>query len=156
MSMGPIVIPPPASSGPSWTNIRNGVATLLQTIGSLTPKARTPVTINDDVAIVEFASPGIMPLGHSLMVEIHFRIIVIVNRATVDDSESVLDDYLWPSGVKSIVAAINADRTLGGAVDDCSWVSSGFPYGTPEGYPTGRQSEVVFRCAVNLTYNPPT
>jgi len=43
---------------------------------------------------------------------------VYVHSTSRDESYAALDEYRSPTGNKSIRAAINADRTLGGKVDD--------------------------------------
>jgi hypothetical protein len=148
---GSIVLPPSAPPVASWASIRDGMAARLSTIGTLTVKARTPIssTQEDDIAIVEFASPAIQPHGLSSLIAVDLRVIVQTYRATVEDSERAIDAYLWPRGAQSVIAAVQGDPTLGGVVDDTMWLSSGTPYGTPEGNALGRQSEVQFRCALN-------
>jgi len=150
---GAIVLPPAAAPTASWAAIRDGMAARLSTIGTLTVKARTPIssTQEDDIAVVEFAPQAIQPYGLSLLITVDVRVILQTYRATVEDSERALDVYLWPKGAQSVVAAVMGDQTLGGVVSATEWLSSGTPYGTPEGNALGRQSEVVFRCAVDAT-----
>lgn len=133
----------------SWITIRHALEQRLATVAGMQAMANTPVAlVDDDVAIVLPGLPGIAPMGHANLLEVYARVVVIVNRATVTDSERWLDMYLWPYGSRSVIAAVIGDPTLGGTVDDTFWVSTMTPYGQPDNSPTGRQSEVVFRCAV--------
>lgn len=55
--------------------------------------------------------------GRGLDVE-EYAVEVFVAEVSDIGSQDVLDDYLEPDGPLSVKAAIEADRTLGGLVDD--------------------------------------
>jgi hypothetical protein len=68
-------------------------------------------------------------------------------RGRGTDAQDALDAYLWPSGDNSIIAAVYADATLGGEVDDTEFASVG-AHGAVADKPGAFQAEVNFRCAV--------
>jgi hypothetical protein len=48
-----------------------------------------------------------------------FDLWVYVSPSDLPRAQEAIDEYLAPSGAKSVRAAINADQTLGGVVDGC-------------------------------------
>jgi len=134
----------------SWAAIRDGMGTRLRTISVLAVHERAPAAVTDgDVAIVTIGQQGIVPVAHGGVVEVYVRVVLIVARATPEDAERAIDGYLWPVGATSVIAAVMAEPTLGGAVDWTTWVSSATPYGESPTQGT-RQSEVQFCCAVTV------
>lgn len=134
----------------TWAEIRDGLKTRLVTISGLMAHDTMPSTLPDkDVAVVLYGTPLVLsPSGHARKVEIQVRVIVRVTRATPPDTQDALDAYIWPTGTNSIVAAINAGRTLGGKVDDTRWIGTG-SVGVPEGHPNSLQAELNFSCLVS-------
>ena len=53
-----------------------------------------------------------------------YGVTVFASFANTDVGTQQLDDYLAPSGAKSVPAAIQADPTLGGVVDYCHVASA--------------------------------
>lgn len=96
----------------------------LQTIAGLNTYVHTP----DQVA-VPAAFVGIPPIPqyHQTMGMGRFRLDLTVTVLTSSgwsrEGQLALADYVDPRGDKSIRAAIEGDRTLGGVVDDCIVVS---------------------------------
>lgn len=46
-----------------------------------------------------------------------FALIVVVGRVDEDEAQDDVDDYVSPDGASSVRAIIEADKTLGGAVE---------------------------------------
>ncbi len=107
----------------SWTTIRTGVKTRLDTISGINGSALASLGKTDSVsATVVPLDPLIIPSGHQGKVEIHFAVRIQVNKATLLDSQTLLDGYIWPSGSSSVPAALYGDPTLAAAVDDLNLV----------------------------------
>jgi hypothetical protein len=131
----------------TWATIRDGMKTRLDTISGLTVHDVFPGVLPDkDVAVILPGEPLLEPSGHGSMYDVNIRVVVRVKR-TVKDAQALLDDYVWPSGAKSVIAAVQAGSTLGGAVDGVVDVRvSG--YGTVEDANTW-QAEIQFRARVS-------
>ena len=117
------------------TQVRAGVRTALRTIATFDPgqvHATRVATITPPAAIVEPA-PGVFYEydTSSDSHDLHLVILVLVSRADDASAWTELDPYLNPSGVQSISAAIEADPTLGGIVDDTD-VAAALDYGDYE------------------------
>lgn len=100
--------------------LRQGLATNLATISGL----RVNSTIKDSIAPptavvypssnpVEYHQASIN--GHALF---NFEVMIIVGRADADASQKALDAYISTTGTKSILTAIELDKTLGGIAFD--------------------------------------
>jgi hypothetical protein len=110
----------------TWAEIRAGLKERLANIDGLVVHRAMPKTIADkDVAIVLYGDPLVAASGHGSKVNVGIRVVVRVTRGDLLDAQDAIDAYLWPVGPKSIVAAVNGDRTLGGKVDETQWQSSG-------------------------------
>ena len=140
----------------SWATIRDGVVTALSGISGLVEHDTAKAYYADStVAIVLPGDPLLEPGGHAGKTDVTFVVRVKVSRATADDAQNALDGYVWPSGSSSIVAAIYATPTLGGAVDDTQFMrverygaTQEFALtGGPMEQDTGSwQADVVFRA----------
>lgn len=68
--------------------------------------------------------------------KIPFTVRVLVALASEIGAQAAMDDYLEPTGARSVRAALSADRTLGGAANSLHVVScSGPQQFLPEGKP---------------------
>jgi hypothetical protein len=54
---------------------------------------------------------------------LNFEVHLLVSNQISAESVLALWDYVEPVGAKSLMAAIERDRTLGGVVDDCAVMS---------------------------------
>lgn len=107
----------------SWTTIRNGAKTRLDTISGVSTHARVPLKASDSVIATVIPDDNLVrPSGHRGKVEVHFAVRITVFKSNLEDSQTALDGYVWPTGTDSIVAAMLGDSTLGGTVDDIQWV----------------------------------
>jgi len=98
------------------TNVRAGLKTRLATISGLRVWDSIPDQVTPPGAVVgqlDFTFDIDNARGLDIA---NCDIYVIVQRFDARSSQNQLDDYLG-SGAKSIKAAIEADRTLGGAVN---------------------------------------
>lgn len=101
----------------SMTEIRDGLADRMATISGLRVSSYVPDAPRPPIAIVlpqriEF------DLNAQRGADTFFlRVMLLVSRADDRASQSNLDAYIVGEG--SIKAAIEADRTLGGAADTC-------------------------------------
>ena len=107
----------------SWTTIRTGVKTRLDTISGINGSALAGLAKTDSIsATVVPLDPLIVPNGHQGKTEIRFAVRVTVTKAKLEDSQTLLDGYIWPTGSSSVIAAIYGDPTLAAAVDDLQCV----------------------------------
>lgn len=108
------------------TAIRNALKAAVQTIDGLTGYARVTGQINLPAVIVE---PGPISYSETLRNGTHglaYTVVVLVSDTDSDLAQQLLDEYLAHPSDKSILAAVEADTTLGGVVDwvVCRGVSS--------------------------------
>lgn len=132
----------------SWATIRTGMEAAINNIASLTVHPVMKDTLPEkNVAVVLPGEPLLAPSGHHNKVDVNIRVVVRVNRATAEDCQEALDAYVWPAGASSVQTAVEADNTLGGAVDDVQFqrVSN---YGPSEGEQGKWQADVLFRAKV--------
>lgn len=114
----------------SWATIRDGMAARLNTIQGLSAVDTMRDTLPDkDVAVVLPGEPLMEPTAHRGKVGVNVRVVVMVSRASAKDAQDRLDEYVNPSGARSVIAAIAASRTTGqlpvdsvAQVDDTRWV----------------------------------
>lgn len=105
------------------SGLRDGLATNLATISGLRTLARIPEVVNPPVAVV---SPPTIEFDKSMgrgLDSYEFTIVVFVERIDSRSAESLLNGYAAPSGATSIKAAIESNRTLGGACSDLRVIS---------------------------------
>jgi hypothetical protein len=103
----------------SWATIRTGVATLLDTVTGVEPRATAKLGKADSVtATVIGGDPLIRPSAHQGKYEVRFIVRLKVAKAKLTESQDTIDAMIWPTGASSLIAAIYADSTIAGAVDD--------------------------------------
>ena len=101
------------------TAVRQGLTTALDTITGLRCFDYVPDSLAPPAAVVE---PLEITYGVSMVNGLDYYqgfILVIVGRMSDRSSQDRLDAYLASTGASSVVAAIEADRTLGGACSTC-------------------------------------
>jgi hypothetical protein len=103
----------------SITNIRTGLATRLATITGLRTAATMPDLPNPPVAIVIPDNISFDDTFRRGMDTLTFRIFLVVGRADERTAQNSLDAFCATSGATSVKAAVEGDRTLGGAAYDC-------------------------------------
>jgi hypothetical protein len=100
-------------------DVRAGLATAMGTIAGLSTEAYVRDIADVPVAMVGGPDPleydKTFGRGHD---DYTFPVMVFAARVSDEDSQTQLDAYLDPFGASSIKAAIEADSTLGGVVDD--------------------------------------
>ena len=101
------------------TDLRTGLANRLNTITGLRSSAYIPDNPQPPVAVV---MPGRITYDQAFgrgSDEYQFTIMLIVGRVADRASQTTLDGYCESSGSRSVKAAIEGDRTLGGKALDC-------------------------------------
>lgn len=100
------------------TELRSGIATNLATISGLRTASTVPDQPNPPIAVVIPRTITYDTAYARGLDTYEFVIIVIVGRVSERTAQTTLDAYCNPSGASSIKAAIESDRTLGGAASD--------------------------------------
>lgn len=103
---------------PTITQIRDGIATNLQTISGLRTAAEVPDNPNPPQAVVQMGNVSYDTAFQGGLTTYSFIVSVIVARVTEGRAQERLDAYASTSGASSIKEAIESDRTLGGVVAD--------------------------------------
>jgi hypothetical protein len=101
------------------TDLRTGLANRLTTITGLRSSAYIPDNPQPPVAVV---MPGRITYDQAFgrgSDEYQFTIMLIVGRVADRASQTTLDGYCESSGSRSVKAAIEGDRSLGGKALDC-------------------------------------
>jgi hypothetical protein len=101
------------------TDLRTGLANRLATITGLRSSAYIPDNPQPPVAVV---MPGRIQYDTAFgrgSDEYQFTIMLIVGRVADRASQTTLDGYCESSGSRSVKAAIEGDRSLGGKALDC-------------------------------------
>jgi hypothetical protein len=101
------------------TDLRTGLANRLATISGLRSSAYIPDNPQPPVAVV---MPGRITYDQAFgrgSDEYSFTIMLIVGRVADRASQTTLDGYCESSGSRSVKAAIEGDRSLGGKALDC-------------------------------------
>jgi hypothetical protein len=101
------------------TDLRTGLAARLATITGLRSSAYIPDNPTPPVAVV---MPGRITYDTAFgrgSDEYQFTIMLIVGRVADRASQTTLDGYCESSGSRSVKAAIEGDRSLGGKALDC-------------------------------------
>jgi hypothetical protein len=96
------------------TGVRTGLGTALDTITGLRTFDYVPDSLSPPAAVVEPLEVDYTQAMRGLQMFRAF-ILVIVGRMADRSSQDRLDAYVAPSGGSSVKAALEADRTLGGA-----------------------------------------
>jgi hypothetical protein len=111
-------------AAPTLEQVMLGLETRLATIAGLNTSPITPDQVTTPQAIV--GVPDI-PTYHATMargkMDFEFTVTVFTSLMLDRDGQLKLASYANPTGASSVVAAIEADKTLGGVVDDCHVVS---------------------------------
>lgn len=132
----------------SWATIRDGVKTRLDTISGLSARDTIPDSLPDKDTATVMPSPAVLsPTGHATKTAVSLFVLIRCVRGRLRDSQDALDAYIWPTGTNSIIAAVYADRTLSGTVDDIRW--TGTDSYTPVEGTTGVQANVNFIAFVS-------
>jgi hypothetical protein len=98
--------------------IRSGIATQLGTIAGLQVYERPPGSIVTDAAVVRRRGTS-YDVTFDGLDDTTWGITVFVSFANTDSGAESLDEYVSPTGAKSIVAALETDPSLGGVVAFC-------------------------------------
>lgn len=103
--------------------IRTGIATRLRTIATLNVYEYPPGEIVVDAAVVRRRGSN-YDVTFDGADDTTWGFTVFVSFANTDAGSTSLDEYADTSGAKSVVTAIHADPTLGGAIDYCRVVNA--------------------------------
>lgn len=95
--------------------VRAGLATALETISGLRSFEYVPDSLTPPAAVVEPLEVTYHSSMQNGLVEYRAYVLVIVGRMSDRSSQARLDSYVATSGAGSVKAAIEADKTLGGA-----------------------------------------
>ena len=100
--------------------LRTGIATNLATVPGLRTAATVPDQINPPIAVVMPTSITYdTAFARSGGDEYEFSVMVIVGRVDERMAQNKLDAYCLGTGVQSIKAAIESNKTLGNEAFDC-------------------------------------
>jgi hypothetical protein len=103
----------------------DGLKTRLETISGLrvyAPK-ELPDSVNSFPAALILLGDTNYLQTYTNDVEVIFRVLLLLTKQNQPSALNKLLDYIEPTGVKSIRAAIDGDTTLGGAADFAVMVS---------------------------------
>ena len=99
------------------TPVRAGLATAIDSIAGLRVFDYVPDSIAPPAAVIEPVEVEFDEAMVRGLDKYRAYVLVIVGRMSERGAADRLDNYLAGSGVSSVKAAIEADRTLGGACD---------------------------------------
>ena len=108
------------------SQVKDGLKARIETISGLRAFDYQPDQVNPPFAWptldeIRYHQTGMSSGG----VVMDFTITLVVQRVSERVAQDALDNYMSWSGVKSLRAAIEADRTLGGVCDDLIVGSAG-------------------------------
>jgi hypothetical protein len=98
-------------------DIRAGLATNLATISGLRTSVDIPDNPNPPIAVIGIENVQYDQSYQRGLVEYNFLVTVIASRASDRWAQRKLDEYT-STGASSVKAAIESDKTLGGAAYD--------------------------------------
>jgi hypothetical protein len=98
----------------SISQLRQGLATNLQTISGLRVVETLPDLVNPPMAMIGLTKVSYNQQNQRSMAEYAFQVTVVVGRVSERTAQALLDVLVAP-GSGSIKYAIESDRTLGGA-----------------------------------------
>jgi len=101
------------------TEIRQGLADRLATIDNLRVAATMPEQVNPPISVVSIESVQYDLNARNGLTQYNMVVTVIVARADARTAQNAIDQYVAPTGDRSVKAAIEGDRTLGGKVNTC-------------------------------------
>ena len=107
----------------SIADLRNGLATNLQTITGLRVTSTVPDQVNPPIAIISLDKINYQRSFARGLTEYLFKITVIVSRQSERNAQNKLDQYVASDGTYSVLNALETDRTLGGKAADSTMVS---------------------------------
>lgn len=99
--------------------IRQGIAANLATIQGLRTSAFVPDNPTPPIAIVVPERVDYDTAMRRGLDTYTFKVLVVAQRASERGAQNTLDAFCNPTGATSVKAAIESDRTLGGAANDC-------------------------------------
>lgn len=106
------------------SNVRDGLKTRLQTISGLRVYDLIPDTVSPPAAVVGQLDFTFDINNARGLDQANCDVLVIVQRLSERVAQDKLDAFLAGSGSGSIKAAIEGDRTLGGAVNTLRVISA--------------------------------
>lgn len=106
------------------TEVCEGLATRLDTITGLRAFAYQPDQLNAPIAFPMLDSVQYHRTMRTALTEQQYTVTVIVCRADTGAAIKEVQPYIAASGAYSVKAAIEADTTLGGKVDDLTVTSA--------------------------------
>lgn len=108
--------------------IQAGIKQRLDTIVGLNAYATEPEKLNPPQAyprLVDWTYDNAFEFSGDTSMLYHFDIWVLVPMPDFNRAQTMLNPYLSPSGTRSVKAAIEEDKTLGGIVDSCRLTGGG-------------------------------
>ena len=99
---------------------KDGLVARLQTISGLHVYGQPPEAVHEFPAAVVLTPDVTYPAafsGNTLQHRLHV-LLLLGHPGSFTEGWDELDSYLAPTGAKSVRAAVQGDRTLGGKVDD--------------------------------------
>ena len=95
--------------------------TNIKTVSGFRAYDRLPASPEAPCAVVFPMDPFIQrSTMHKGFMELHYAVTVLASKADAEKGQSALDGYLATSGASSVWAAIESDKSLNGACDDCT------------------------------------
>jgi hypothetical protein len=101
------------------SDIRSGLAARMNTISGLRARDVIPDNIAPPMAFVNPTQIQYDLDNARGLVQYTFTVSLFASRADSRSAQNTVDEFVSTSGLKSVKAAIEADRTLGGIVDTC-------------------------------------
>lgn len=109
----------PISSAPTLVQMQTAIETRLKTISGLRTSPYISEQVNPPMAVVGVPDiPSYHKAFHHGLQELDFTVILCISKASDRFGQLNLGEYADIAGDLSIHAAIEADKTLGGIVDD--------------------------------------
>ena len=99
--------------------IRQGLADRIATIDGLRARDHIPDNIVPPMAFVNPTQIQYDLDNARGLVQYTFTVSLFASRADSRSAQNTVDEFVSTSGLKSVKAAIEGDRTLGGIVDTC-------------------------------------
>lgn len=99
-----------------------GLKARLQTITDINhvfSSVELPNAVNEFPCALILPGETIYDRSFSNKIDTIFRVLILMSKQDNPSAFSRLLDYMEPTGVESVYAAIDADTTLGGTADDC-------------------------------------
>jgi len=101
------------------SDLRNGLADRLKTIPGLRVSALVPEQINPPMAVITRSSVNYHRDMRGGTTEWTMQVQLLAGRMADQQAQRTIDAWLDWDGTSSVRAAIEADRTLGGAAQTC-------------------------------------